>query len=489
MSMINPMARISGRLRVENDAEGGFTLLEIVIAMTIISTSFLTLAHSLAGGMAALSAARQRSVFIELANAEVENLRAIAWESLGVSTTDPDRATAYPGDHHQGSPAVLLDVPALQAGDSSLPDPPSAVSVVTVSPVSGVITPYTIRRWITWSAAGGVDSVTQLKRIQITLEWDESGRGARSVSLESIRYPGGLGAVDSDNQPPIAQASAAPLVVQAFQSVSFTGSASSDPDGDPLTHQWQFGDGGTSTSADPTHAYVLPGTYDAVHTVTDLEGLTGSVSVSVTVTALVGLNQPPTASFTATPTVGVAPLSVNFDASASDDPEGSSLTYAWSYGDAMPNGAGVSATHVYSSVGTFIVTLRVTDDAGLWDDATIDITTTPLNCTITSASFKNPSSNATPNDIVVDSSNKPVANGFSFLATTNSACTNVSAVLPLATGSLTVTLNHTEANGVRTWTGATSVGSSVRFNRANDQSGSFTASSGATLPITFHVHG
>ena len=489
MSMITTMARIRGRLRAAESGEGGFTLLEIVIAMTIISTSFVTLAHSMAGGMAALSAARQRSVFVELANAEVENLRSIAWESLGVSTTDPDRGTAYPGDVHDGAAAVLLDVPALQAADPSLPAPPAAVSVVTTSSVSGVITPYTIRRWITWSNAGGEDSATELKRIQITLEWDESGRGDRSVSLESIRYPGGLGQVESDNQAPVAQAAAAPVVVQAFQSVSFTGSTSSDPDGDAITHAWQFGDGGTSTAADPTHAYTLPGTYDAVHTVTDPGGLTDAVSVSITVTELPDGNLPPTASFTATPTVGVAPLSVNFDASASDDPEDSSLTYTWSYGDGMPDGSGVNATHVFSSVGTFTVTLRVTDEAGLWDDATIDITTTPLNCTITSASFKNPSSNATTNDILVDSSNKPSSNGFSFTATTNSACTNVSALLPLSSGTLTVTLNYSEASGVRTWTGATSVGSSVRFNRANAQSGSFTASSGATFPITFDVHG
>jgi hypothetical protein len=52
-----------------------------------------------------------------------------------------------------------------------------------------------------------------------------------------------------------------------------------------------------------------------------------------------------------------------------------------------------------------------------------------------------------------------------------------------------VTLNYSEADGVRTWTGATSVGSSVRFNRANDQSGSFTASAGASFHITFDVHG
>lgn len=482
------MVRISRARR--HDDEGGFTLLEIVIAMSIISSAFVMLAHAMAGGMAALSAARQRSVFVELANAEVEAMRSLPWESLGVSTLDPDRATAYPGDDHGGRAAVLLDVAALEAVSvEDFIEPPSAVSVVTSSPVSGVITPYTVRRWITWSAAGGVDSVTELKHIHITFEWNESGRGDRSVTLESIRYPGGLGATDDSNAPPVSQASVNPAVGPAqLQSFAFTGSTASDPDGDALTHAWQFGDGGTSTLADPSHEYLLPGTYNAVHTVTDQGGLTSSVSVAVTVTAVPLGNLPPTASFTADPTTGVAPLSVNFDASASSDPESGPLTYRWTYGDGLPDGSGVGATHVYSTVGTFTITLRVTDNAGLFDEATIDVTTTPLNCTITSASFRNPSSNATANDIVVDSSNKPVSNGFSFTATTNTACASVSAVLPLSSGSLTVTLNYTEAGGVRTWTGATSVGASVRFNRANDQSGTFNASSSATFPITFDVH-
>lgn len=471
------------------DDEGGFTLLEIVIAMTIISTSFVTLAHAMAGGMAALSAARQRTVFIELANAEIEGLRAITWEALGVSTLDPDRASAYPGDVYDGRNAVLLDVAAMQAADAQIPNPPTAVSVVTTSPVSGVITPYTIRRWITWSPAAGPDGAAQLKHIRITLEWDESGRGARSVTLESIRYPGGLGQVDGSNSAPVAQASVNPSVGAAqFDTFAFTGSTSSDPDGDVLTHAWQFGDGATSTLADPSHAYLVAGTYNAIHTVTDPDGATSSVSVAVTVTAPPEGNGLPVASFTASPTTGVAPLSVNFDASASTDPEGGLLTYAWSYGDGTPDGTGVSATHVFSAVGTFTATLRVTDEAGLFDDETVAITTTPLNCTITSASFRNPSSNTTANDIVVNSSNKPVETGFAFAATSNAACTSVSATLPLASGFLTVNLNFTEAAGVRTWTGATSVGTSIKFNRANQQSGAFNAPDGVTFPITFDVH-
>jgi len=51
--------------------------------------------------------------------------------------------------------------------------------------------------------------------------------------------------------------------------ISFDGSGSSDPDGDPLTYAWTFGDGGTATGAMPTHSYAAAGVYDVCLTVND----------------------------------------------------------------------------------------------------------------------------------------------------------------------------------------------------------------------------
>ena len=42
-----------------------------------------------------------------------------------------------------------------------------------------------------------------------------------------------------------------------------------DPDGDALTYAWDFGDGGTSTAANPTHTYTANGKYTATLTVRD----------------------------------------------------------------------------------------------------------------------------------------------------------------------------------------------------------------------------
>ncbi|MDG9715827.1 PQQ-dependent sugar dehydrogenase [Streptomyces sp. DH24] len=87
----------------------------------------------------------------------------------------------------------------------------------------------------------------------------------------------------TDGHSPVAQAAADRTSGQAPLKVRFSSAGSSDQDGDALTHSWDFGDGGTSTEANPTHKYRKNGTYTATLTVKDASGRTGSASVQVVV--------------------------------------------------------------------------------------------------------------------------------------------------------------------------------------------------------------
>ena len=82
------------------------------------------------------------------------------------------------------------------------------------------------------------------------------------------------------NQPPVAVASVSPLGGVAPLAVQFTGSGSSDPEFTTLTYGWDFGDGGSSTQADPAHTYTNPGTYTATLTVTDQRNGTATKSLT-----------------------------------------------------------------------------------------------------------------------------------------------------------------------------------------------------------------
>lgn len=94
-------------------------------------------------------------------------------------------------------------------------------------------------------------------------------------------------------------------------------------------------------------------------------------------------NQAPTAALTATPTAGVAPLTVNLDASASTDPNiGDGIaSYEFDLGDgSAPSAqAGSARGHTYITPGVYVARVRVTDRRGLSSaiDATASVTVRP----------------------------------------------------------------------------------------------------------------
>jgi PKD repeat protein len=81
------------------------------------------------------------------------------------------------------------------------------------------------------------------------------------------------------------------------------------------------------------------------------------------------LNQPPHAAFTD----AVNGFVVNFDASASYDPDGAIVSYAWNFGDAA-SGTGEYTSHVYTAPGTYTATLIVTDNDGATNSVTHPVT-------------------------------------------------------------------------------------------------------------------
>ncbi|MCM4080993.1 ThuA domain-containing protein [Paractinoplanes hotanensis] len=82
---------------------------------------------------------------------------------------------------------------------------------------------------------------------------------------------------------PIAAASATPTSGPVPLTAKFSSAGSRDPDGGTLTYAWTFGDGGTSTEANPTHTYTEAGDYTAQLTVTNPKGRTAVANVPVTV--------------------------------------------------------------------------------------------------------------------------------------------------------------------------------------------------------------
>lgn len=160
----------------------------------------------------------------------------------------------------------------------------------------------------------------------------------------------------SGKLPPEAVATAVPENGSSPLRVQFSSDGSMDPDGTIVSYAWQFGDGTSATDANPVKTYENTGTFTAVLTVTDNDGLTATDSVVVTAT-----NNAPAAVITATPLSGDAPLQVSFDGSRSSDSDGTIASYAWQFGDGA-TAEGASAQHTYANPGTYTAKLTVTDN-------------------------------------------------------------------------------------------------------------------------------
>ncbi|WP_190258296.1 PKD domain-containing protein, partial [Dactylosporangium sucinum] len=110
------------------------------------------------------------------------------------------------------------------------------------------------------------------------LEWGSNfGGGNNDSGLYRIDYVQG-------GRSPIAKATATPTNGNAPLNVQFSSAGSMDPDpGNTISYQWTFGDGQTSTAANPSHTYTTNGNYTAQLKVTDNTGKTGFANVQITV--------------------------------------------------------------------------------------------------------------------------------------------------------------------------------------------------------------
>lgn len=141
--------------------------------------------------------------------------------------------------------------------------------------------------------------------------------------------------------------------------VNFDGNGSTDSDGTITTYNWDFGDGATSTGANPSHTYTVANTYTVTLTVTDDRGGTDQASIEV----IIGVPNVDPVAVAGGLVYAEAGDPIDFDGSASSDSDGQIVTWVWSFGDGGSL-QGEQVTYTYSAVGTFFVTLTVTDNDG-----------------------------------------------------------------------------------------------------------------------------
>jgi glucose/arabinose dehydrogenase len=178
------------------------------------------------------------------------------------------------------------------------------------------------------------------------------------------------------NKAPQAQIAATPSSGPGPLHVAFSAAGSKDPDGDPLTYDWDFGDGSAHASdAAPTHDYTVNGTYTARLKLSDGKGGTATVTKVITVgnTAPVAQVLEPNAK-----TFSIDGAPVNLRATGSDPEDGPLPPSAFSWdidlihrdhthplGEFTGDSTQFTAVRDHDADSHYEVTLTVTDSQGL----------------------------------------------------------------------------------------------------------------------------
>ncbi len=205
------------------------------------------------------------------------------------------------------------------------------------------------------------------------------------------------------------------ITVNSGPTVAFTGSpltsctapltvnfSNASTGGPGLTYLWRFGDGTTSTAANPSHTYTGTGQFPVTLIVTKTNGCKDSLvkpNYVKIATAVTGQISPVVAQ-------GCAPYTVAF--SSNNINSGVPIvSYSWNFGDGTPVSTLPNPTHTFTTPGTFTVTLTVSTGPGCFSTKTRTVNvsgtqpnasfniTPPVVCPNTPVTFNSTSTNTT----------------------------------------------------------------------------------------------
>ncbi len=192
------------------------------------------------------------------------------------------RATDAAGNTATSTRSITVDTNTPpSASFTYTPSSPTDLDTITFDASASTDTDGDIVNW-TWAFGDGTkaygetatqtyaDNDTYTVTLTVTDDKDDTDTLSKQVTVA--------------NDPPEAVITTDPSdTAQIDEEIQFNSTLSGDDDGTIASYAWDFGDGNTSTQANPTHAYEKDGDYQVTLTVTDNDGDTDSATVTLTV--------------------------------------------------------------------------------------------------------------------------------------------------------------------------------------------------------------
>jgi chitodextrinase len=127
----------------------------------------------------------------------------------------------------------------------------------------------------------------------------------------------------------------------------------------PYTYAWEFGDGNTSSSPNPSHVFTRAGTYNVTLAVTDQSNRTANAMVTVRTTA----PRPQPLNVTVSAARLLGPVLVPFGFRANVTGGRAPYSVSWEFGDGG-TAVGTNVSHPYDGAGPFEISATAADSRG-----------------------------------------------------------------------------------------------------------------------------
>jgi type II secretory pathway pseudopilin PulG len=179
------LGSIRSRLGRPLRAEGGFTVVETMVALGVILAAVVSLAFTASAGFSKLAVARQRQDASGLANQAMEQARALPFDTIKKGLGNADLSAGGDSNITISGVDYLYGGEKIPHGDNS-----SVVPLVphrsTTSLGTAIV--YTVATYVTYYKN---DTTSNIFRVTVVVSWNsKGGSGALKVQTQSLFYSG-----------------------------------------------------------------------------------------------------------------------------------------------------------------------------------------------------------------------------------------------------------------------------------------------------------
>jgi prepilin-type N-terminal cleavage/methylation domain-containing protein len=167
--------------------EGGFTIIEMVVALAILAMVMAPLARVYWSSIRTAGAAAHRTDGSSIASREIESMHAVPYSQVGFYADQPGYVASF-----EGLTTVSLGSTSPTTGPL-VPQVQPQTTGITQGSVS-----YSVKRYVVWVDAQDASSTyaSAYKRLTVLVSWSDQA-GAHTAREDSLLYPGGLGKYQS----------------------------------------------------------------------------------------------------------------------------------------------------------------------------------------------------------------------------------------------------------------------------------------------------